>query len=241
MKRYFSAHPETKLLDEAESHHCTQVIRQRVGDQITVFDGAGREFKSTIAAIEKGRVQFKVLAESKTARSASTVCLAQALAKSKAMDLIIQKATELGVSRLAPLQSERSVAQVDEDRAEAKVEKWRHITMEAAKQCGQNWLPEVSAPTSIRDFVTSAKPFGLKLIASLQSEAQPLKNVLQENRAAALASGVVVMIGPEGDFTPAEIGEARAAGFLPVSLGPVILRSETAAIFALSAILYDLG
>lgn len=240
MKRYYCPDLESKTLSENESHHCVDVMRQQEGETITVFDGKGREWKSVIESAHKKSVQFKKLAESKTPKSKVPVILAQALTKQKSMDLIIQKATELGVTELVPLQSERSVAQIEEEKAEAKVEKWRQTVVESCKQCGQNWLPVVSAPIKVRDFLGDSKRFGLKLIASLQAEARPLRDVLKENSEnPALSKGVVLMIGPEGDFTPAEINEARNNGFLPVSLGPVILRSETAALFTLGAVLYE--
>ena len=199
------------------------------------------EAKARIIEVARDQVKFQVLAKASSPRTAHPVWLAQALTKPKSMDLILQKATELGVSEVAPLQSDHSVAQVDEEKAEAKVEKWRKLTIEAAKQCGQNWLPRVLPPQAPRDFVASVPRAAVKLIASLQNEAKPLKRVLGEHLPS-LKPGtpIVIMIGPEGDFTPAEIGQARSAGFIPVSLGKIILRAETASFFALSAIAYEL-
>ncbi len=228
------------MLQENEARHCVGVMRQKEGETITVFDGKGREWKSVIESIQKKCVRFKKLAESKTAPAPVPVILAQALTKPKSMDLIVQKATELGAAEIIVLQSERSVSQFDDDRADAKAEKWKQTVIEACKQCGQNWIPAVGAPLKIRDFIGESKRFGLKLIASLQDEAKPLREVLKENRShPALSQGVVIMIGPEGDFTPAEINEARNNGFLPVSLGSTVLRSETAALFSLGAVIYE--
>ena len=241
MKRYYSPSLDRGLLDAEQSHHCVQVMRQAVGDLFSVFDGQGVEAKARITEIARDQVKFQILAKAASPRPAHPVWLAQALTKPKSMDLIFQKATELGVSDLAPLQSDHSVAQVDEEKAEAKVEKWQKLTIEAAKQCGQNWLPVVHPPRAPKDFVTEVPRGAVKLIASLQHEARPLKAALRE-QLQGLKSGtpIVVMIGPEGDFTPAEIGQARSAGFAPVSLGKIILRAETAAFFALSAIAYEL-
>jgi len=186
-------------------------------------------------------VKFTVLAKAASPRTAHPVWLAQALTKAKSMDLIIEKATELGVSELVPLQSDHSVAQIDDEKADAKVEKWKKLTIEAAKQCGQNWLPVVRPPQAPKDFVNALPKGAVKLIASLQAEAKPLKTVLREQLPAVKpGTPIIVMIGPEGDFTPAEIGAARAAGFLPVSLGKIILRAETAAFFVLSSIAHEL-
>jgi 16S rRNA (uracil1498-N3)-methyltransferase len=241
MKRYYTPSLDSGVLDAEQSHHCAHVVRQNVGDHFSVFDGHGHEAKARITEIAKDAVKFTVLAKAASPRPAHPVWLAQALTKAKSMDLIIEKATELGISELVPLQSDHSVAQVDDEKADAKVEKWKKLTIEAAKQCGQNWLPVVRPPQAPKDFVAALPKGAVKLIASLQAEAKPLKIVLREHLPD-LKPGtpIVVMIGPEGDFTPAEIGAARAAGFLPVSLGKIILRAETAAFFALSAIAYEL-
>jgi 16S rRNA (uracil1498-N3)-methyltransferase len=241
MKRYYSPSLDRGVLDAEQSHHASQVMRQVVGDPVSVFDGHGVEAKARITEIGKDEVKFQILAKATTPRTAHPVWLAQALTKPKSMDMILQKATELGVSEIAPLQSDHSIAQVDDEKAEAKHEKWQKLTIEAAKQCGQNWLPVVQPPHAPKDFIPSIPKGAVKLIGSLQHEAKPLKTVLREHLPG-LKPGtpIVVMIGPEGDFTPAEIGHARAAGFIPVSLGKIILRAETAAFFALSAIAYEL-
>ena len=241
MKRYYTPSLDRGFLDSEQSHHCVQVMRQAVGDLFAVFDGHGAEAKARITEISRDEVKFQILAKASSPRPAHPVWLAQALTKAKSMDLIIEKATELGVSELAPLQSDHSVAHVEEEKASAKVEKWQKLTIEAAKQCGQNWLPIVRPPHAPKDFVTAIPKGAVKLIASLQNEARPLKTALREQlQGVKPGTPIVVMIGPEGDFTPAEIGQARSAGFIPVSLGKIILRAETAAFFALSAIAYEL-
>jgi 16S rRNA (uracil1498-N3)-methyltransferase len=241
MKRYYSPSLDRGLLDSEQSHHCVQVMRQAVGDLFSVFDGHGAEAKARITEIARDQVRFQILAKAASPRPAHPVWLAQALTKAKSMDLIIEKATELGVSELAPLQSDHSVAHVDEEKADAKIEKWQKLTIEAAKQCGQNWLPVIHPPQAPKDFVNAIPRGAVKLIASLQNEARPLKTVLREQLPSVKpGTPIVIMIGPEGDFTPSEIGQARSAGFLPVSLGKIILRAETAAFFVLSSIAYEL-
>jgi len=241
MKRYFAPALDRGVLDAEQAHHCSDVMRQKVGDLLSVFNGEGVEAKARITEIGKDEVKFQVLAKATAARAVHPIWLAQALTKPRSMELIIQKATELGVAELVPLQSDHSVVQVDDEKADAKLEKWNKLTIEAAKQCGQNWLPKVHAPQAPRDFMAGIPRGAVKLIASLQAEARPLKAVLRETLPS-LKPGtpIVVMIGPEGDFTPAEIGAARSAGFAPVSLGKIILRAETAAFFALSALAYEL-
>jgi 16S rRNA (uracil1498-N3)-methyltransferase len=241
MKRYFAPALDRGVLDAEQAHHCSDVMRQKVGDLLAVFNGEGVEAKARITEIGKDEVKFQVLSKAVTPRTAHPIWLAQALTKPRSMELIFQKATELGVAEFAPLQSDHSVVRVDEEKADTKVEKWRKLTIEAAKQCGQNWLPTVHAPLAPRDFFASIPRGAVKLIASLQTEAKPLKTVLRE-QLPGLKPGtpIVIMVGPEGDFTPAEIGAARSAGFAPVSLGKIILRAETAAFFALSALAYEL-
>jgi len=241
MKRYYAPALERGLLDAEQAHHCSDVMRQKVGDLLSVFNGEGIEAKARITALEPGAVRFEVLAKAISPRPLHPVWLVQALTKKNSMELILQKATELGVAEIAPLQSDHSVVQVEDEKSDAKLDKWRKLTVEAAKQCGQNWLPKLHVPQPARDFVAAAPKHALKLIASLQTEAQPLKSVLREHLPG-LKSGtpILVMVGPEGDFTPAEIGAARTAGFAPVSLGKIILRAETAAFFALSALSYEL-
>lgn len=242
MKRYFHPKPENGVLDEAESHHCAHVMRQKEGDFLTIFNGKGLELKAKITRIDKKSVSYEPIMQNQIPAPAHRLCLAQALTKNKAMDLIIQKATELGVSSIVPLASDRSVSQLEGDQAESRIEKWHQIAIEAAKQSGQNWLPEFAPVTRVKPYVASLKPDPVKLIASLQPEAKPLKQMLHESlEEKGREAEIILMIGPEGDFTPAEIGEARATGFLPVSLGDIVLRSETAAIFTLSSIIYELS
>ncbi|MFQ3671198.1 MAG: 16S rRNA (uracil(1498)-N(3))-methyltransferase, partial [Verrucomicrobiia bacterium] len=167
------------------------------------------------------------------------VHLGQAIPKGKSMDLILQKATELGAACITPILAERSVVDLDAERIEAKRDKWQTTVLEACKQCGQNWLPEVQVPARLQDFLDGLPKVGLRLIASLQPDARPMPVVLREATAGGPLREVTLMIGPEGDFTPAELGRARAAGFLPVSLGPHVLRTETASLFCLSALLYE--
>ena len=141
MKRYYAPTLDRGLLDAEQAHHCSDVMRQKVGDLLAVFNGEGVEAKARITEIGKGEVKFQVLAKAVTPRAAHPVWLAQALTKPRSLELIFQKATELGVAEFVPLQSDHSVVQVDDEKAETKVEKWRKLTIEAAKQCGQNWLP----------------------------------------------------------------------------------------------------
>lgn len=225
-----------------EAHHCLDVMRCREGERIVVFNGAGTEAEGEIVAIAKDRVTLRTLLTNTTPRPRATITLGQAVPKGKNMDLIVQKATELGVSRIVPLLSERTVVQLDDGDVEKKRQKWERVAIEACKQCGQNWVPEVAAPVKVGTFAkTCSDP--LRLIAAICGEAAPLKSILAARAAESgePARSATLLIGPEGDFTAAELSQAIAGGFLPLSLGPIILRSETAAICALSILGHELG
>jgi 16S rRNA (uracil1498-N3)-methyltransferase len=158
------------------------------------------------------------------------------------MDSIVRKATEIGVSKIVPLESERTQVHLDGARSDRKIEKWQTAALEAAKQCGNPWLPEIGPVTPAAAFMDSAGGYDLKLIASLQPGARSLKASLAAYRAANNRSpkNVVWLVGPEGDFTAAEMSRSSAAGFEPISLGPLVLRCETAAVYALSVLSYEL-
>ncbi len=224
-----------------EAHHCRDVMRCKEGDRIVVFNGEGTESESQITSIDKQRIGLKSLIVNQTSRPPAKLTLGQAIPKGKNMDLIIQKSTELGASKIVPLMSERTVVQLDASELEKKQEKWQRVAIEACKQCGQNWLPEVSKPTTVEKFVSSANE-KFRLVAAIDESSRTLKGILQEwnESNGAPPTEASLMIGPEGDFTPAEISQALNQGFAPLSLGPIILRSETAAIYALSVVGYEL-
>ena len=158
------------------------------------------------------------------------------------MDLIVQKAVEIGAADIAPLISERTIIHLDAGSAEEKQRKWQQVAIEAAKQSGQNWLPKVQAPRNLNDFFSVTPLQQLRLIGSLQSDAVRLKQLLTdyEREHHSRPATVLMCIGPEGDFTPAELNFARGHGCRPITLGPIILRVETAAIYCLSVLSYEL-
>jgi 16S rRNA (uracil1498-N3)-methyltransferase len=235
--------PDDLRLDEAESHHCLNVLRLQPGDKVVVFDGRGVEATAQVLPeSDKRQVRLRAGQTIKTPPLPCRITLAQAIPKGKNMDLIIQKATELGASAIAPLVSERTVARVDDEGdAAAKQAKWQGIVIEAAKQCGQNWLPTVAKPQTPKQFFAGAgKSFDLMLIASLQSGARHLRAWLEEFPPGKTPANALILVGPEGDFTPAEISLALSAGCHPITLGPIVLRTETAAIYCLSVLSYEL-
>ena len=234
MHRFFLPDLQQPALGAEETHHALHVLRLKVGDTLNVFDGRGHEAQCSIVEISKDAVRLKTLTQSTTPALPCRITLAQAIPK-KSMDLIVQKATELGVASIVPLVSDRSVVKLDED--SRRMERWHEIALDACKQCGNNWLPEIQPPRKTRDFLNSPGQFDLKLIGSLQPDSILLKAILGKTTK---PSSILILIGPEGDFTPAELGLAKSAGCLPLSLGPLVLRAETAAIYALSILHHEL-
>ena len=234
--------PEALALTGDEARHCRDVLRCREGDRIVVFNGAGVEAEARIAAFPgKREARLDPVSITRSDPLPTALVLGQAVPKGKNMDLIVQKATELGVSRIVPLLSERTVVQFNEQEAEKKREKWERVAIEACKQCGQNWLPEILAPMAVGRYLSAAGPVNereLRLMAALFGNARPLKTVLDGLPRS--PESATILIGPEGDFTPAELSLAVNAGYQPLSLGPIILRSETAAIYAVSILSYEL-
>ena len=208
-------------LDETESHHALNVLRLKQGERAVVFNGKGSEATVEITATGKNSVDLRRLHDSKSAPLTSQITLAQAVPKGKNMDLIVQKATELGAAAIVPLLSERTVIQYEEDDAAKKREKWQAVAIEAAKQCGQNWLPEIHLPQTPKEFFHANPRFDLMLIASLQPDSLHFKKVLEEYYSAQnkKPANVLILVGPEGDFTPAEISlSRRCGGCRPITL-----------------------
>lgn len=247
MDRYYIDPQELNVQDlrlkGEELHHCVHVMRHTLGDTIVLFNGQGLEIKAKIRDINKNEAFLDMVMQSQTPPLPYTITLAQAIPKGKCMDSIIQKATEIGAKQIAPVISERTIVQVDSQKADSKMDKWKLITIEAAKQCGINWLPEILPPVSPKEFIARRQKYDLMLIASLQPDATHFKKVLENYTADHQGQSplsVMIMIGPEGDFTPAEISMAKSQGCQPITLGPQVLRSETAAIYCLSVIAHEL-
>lgn len=237
--RWSAQHP---VLEAGEAHHCAEVLRLGPGARVEVFNGQGTEITCEIVEASGGRVSLKPLLTSRSSGLRCAITLAQAIPKGKNMELIIQKATELGVARIVPLLSDRTVVQLAEPEGQKRSEKWRQLVIEAAKQCGQNWIPDVSAPLTPKQFFTDFDRYEAPLIASLQQDARSFRGVLRDFREqhGRRPVSALILIGPEGDFTPAEAAAAKGAGCVPVSLGPIVLRTETAAIYSLSVLAYEL-
>jgi 16S rRNA (uracil1498-N3)-methyltransferase len=233
----------TLALRGSEAHHARDVLRMKAGEKIVLFNGQGREVTVEIAAFDEDEIRLRKLHEAETPPLRCRIVLGQAIPKGKNMELIVQKAVEIGAAEIAPIVSDRTIVQIDSKIAAQKQRKWQQIAIEAAKQCGQNWLPRVHPPKKLTEFFSaSEQPFDFRLIGSLQPDARNLKSILEMylRQHSDRPRSALMLVGPEGDFTPAELALARSHGCEPLTLGPIILRVETAAIYCLSILSYEL-
>jgi len=207
--------------------HVAKVLRARVGDGLILFNGDGREFSATIESVRGARVRASVGPGTFVDReSALAVTLVQSVPRGDRMDFIVQKATELGVARIVPTLSQRSVVRLDARQSEAKATHWRAVVVSACEQCGRNRVPAVEEPRQLIDYLGAAAGGGTRLVLEPDADADTVTRDV--------AGSVEIAIGPEGGFAPDELEAFHLAGFKRVRFGPRILRTETAAIAALT-------
>ena len=230
-------------LDGREAHHALHVLRLKSGNIVTVLDGVGNEFTCEVENSARDSLTLAVKEKKSTPPLPCAITLLQAVPKGKIIESIIQKSVELGAQRVVPIMSERVVTQLNGDDAEKKRDKWQQVAIEAIKQCGAAWLPRVDPPITIEQFTARAEKFDLLLVGSLQPERRHPREVLREfeRQHGQLPRSVGVWIGPEGDFTTAELAVIQAADARPISLGQLVLRVETATIYCLSFLNYELN
>lgn len=217
------------------------MLRVRQGDHVAVLDGEGHEFRCEVLSVARPLVRLKVMrTESATAPICRTTLL-QAIPKGKLFEFIIQKATELGAFRIVPLLTERVVTHLDEKHGSHKAEKWRQVAIEAIKQCGALWLPQIELPVTPAQFLARQEPIELTLMAALQGETCHPRRCFEDFHTARgrMPSSAALWIGPEGDFTPSETELILTSGAIPITLGPQVLRTETAALYCLSVMQYE--
>jgi len=215
--------------------HLARVLRARSGDEVILFDGGGREFNGAIEAVRGSRVSASVGDSRPVDReSPLAITLVQCVPRGDRMDFIVQKATELGVARIVPVLSQRSVVRLDKGQAESKSQHWRAVAVSACEQCGRNRLPVIEAARPLLHYLGEPAPgAALRLVFEPES-AQQARTAQSESAHPADkgVSAVEIAIGPEGGFADDELEAFRVAGFSQVGLGPRILRTETAAIAA---------
>jgi len=224
-----------------EEHHLLHVLRAKDGDSVRIFNGVGREAVAVVRAAPGGPVRLEVQDALAVPERGMGIVLVQAVLKGSRMDLLIEKATELGVARIVPAMTQRVIPRLDAVQGRQKKERWDRIAVSAAKQCGTRWLPIIDVPLPLEGAMQCALMCGGPvLLASLAGNTRPLSAVIDELRHA-LPPSVAVVIGPEGDLAPEETCRLLAAGAVPVSLGRLTLRAETASIYAVSALACMLG
>ncbi|MBB5032691.1 16S rRNA (uracil(1498)-N(3))-methyltransferase [Prosthecobacter vanneervenii] len=217
-----------------EAQHCGRVMRKQPGDSIEIFDGAGRVAVCEITHVSKAEVQARILSESAVPPFATSIHLLPALIKAEPFEWLLEKAVELGAASIQPVITERTVIHLDAAQTEKKLAKWRRHMIESAKQCHTPFVPELHAPVHFSK--TLKFEAECKLIPALSEHTRTLKQALS----VAKPNSVAVLIGPEGDFTPEEETQALSAGFVPVTLGPLVLRAETAGIATLAILGHEL-
>jgi 16S rRNA (uracil1498-N3)-methyltransferase len=227
-----SSWTETPFLDGDEAKHLAQVLRIQPDQWITVFDGVGNRAEAKVISVSKQRIDLMLdLAESNPTPRPEII-LAQAIPKGKNMDWIVQKAVELGVSKIQPLITRHTIA----NPGDQKAEKWRRTALEACKQCGQDTIPVIADPLPFGEWIGKPDDSALKAIASLAGDPKNFRETLAAHPE---LGSITILIGPEGDFSTEETEAALASGYVPVTLGDLVLRVETATMFCLSAVRFQ--
>jgi len=230
-----SVQSDCLILDSRESHHLVRVFRAKVGETVEVLDGGGARYLGSIEVADAKAARIRICEVERSPEPRPRVTLLQSIPKGKTMDLILRMATEIGASSVQPVFTDQGDVQIKGERLHSKVDKWRVTMIEACKQCGLSFLPELAEPISLASWLSthSGDSAGLRVVASLEEGSRPLRDVLNE---AGELDEVVVAVGPEGDFSAGEYAALAEAGFRPVRLGANVLRAETAAAYILSVV-----
>ena len=226
----------TLYIEGDDARHIARSLRMAVGDEITASDGEGEEYAAILTKIRDERVDADITSHMPSPSEPPVkITLYMAYPKGDKLETVIQKAVELGASRIVPFESSRCIKRPSQDKAEAKRVRLSRIALEAAKQCGRGIVPDVALPLSYSAALSEAASADLALFCYEDEEGRSIKDALGEAKSARTIS---VMVGSEGGFSPEEAASAKAAGMISVGLGPRILRCETAPDYALSAISY---
>ncbi len=230
---------ETVVLAGGAARQIARVLRLTIGDSIEVLDGSGYEHEARIASLSRGEVVGTIVGRRMCpGEPAIRLTLAVCLPKSDKIEIIVQKATELGASELVVVRSERTVANPSTERLNERLIRWERIAAEAAEQSGRGKLPRIRPLVGFDELMDEIPGCDLAVVAWEQETESSLKDVLRANSG---ARSVMVIIGPEGGLTESEVERARASGARSASLGKRLLRVETAAIAACAAVMYEIG
>jgi 16S rRNA (uracil1498-N3)-methyltransferase len=225
------------ISDASEAHHIRDVLRLKLRDEIIVFDEKGNGYKASIEKLSPGSVEVKVKEKARfVPEQKIKMTVACAIPKRTRMDDIIDKLTQLGTERIIPLITERMIVKLDKDKEISRLQRWRKIALSSAKQSQRSKLPVIDAVKNINEALLAKENFDLKLIPTLTDKGKSLSEVITKSK----PKNILILIGPEGDFTPEEVAFALRCGCIPISLGDLVLRVETAAIAVTSFIkLYE--
>lgn len=222
------------LSDVVQLHHLRDVLRINPGEEVAVFDCSGNEYMAQVLEIGSSSVKFKIKEKRQPNELDIEITVACAIPKKVKMDDIIDKLTQLGVVCIIPMQTERMIVKLDKQKKLQRLQRWEKIALSAVKQSQRSQIVQIKPVTDFKELLANVKDFDLKLIPTLETQRKTLKNIF--NQTARQFKKIMVLVGPEGDFTPQEIFLAKAAGFLPVTLGKQVLRVDTAAIAVVSFI-----
>jgi len=243
--------PRLHLTEIVEAGHCCSlspetrrylrsVLRLGEGAPVLLFDGFGKEAEGIIEHLSEKEGRVKILCARPVPLESPAITLAQSLPKAGKMDLVLQKATELGVGRIVPFVSARSISRPEAGKVSGRQERWQKIVMEAGRQCRRAHIPEVGRVVPFAEMTAEAPADALRIILWEEEKIMDIRGLLYDNRAERVKA-YFIAVGPEGGFTSAEIETARSQGFLTASLGRHILRTETAALGVITIIQYETG
>lgn len=225
------------ILNFEESNHLMNALRYRLGDEIIVSDEIAQEYHTIIKEFSGGQVLLEIKRTSLISENNLKITLIQGLCKGEKMDFIVQKATELGVCEIIPLETMRTIVKLDNKKAEKRVERWQKIALEAAKQCGTSVVPQIRNIIKLTEYAKEMTGRENYLLFWEEEKDRKLKETLDSIK----GNKLKLIIGPEGGFDEKEVVVLRENGALPVSLGERILRTETAGIGAISCVMYHYG
>lgn len=224
--------------DKGQIHHARNVLRLKTNDRLAVFDEKGNEYITEIEEISVKNMTLKIREKHQSgSKDEFSITIGCAIPKKSKMDDIIDKLTQLGVDKIIPLITERVIVKLDKDKKSQRQKRWQKIALSASKQSQRNTIPLVEAVVDFQEIIRSAQDFDLKLIPNLTGERRTLKEALAGKK----PKSALVLIGPEGDFSPEEISMAMKAGFIPVTFGDFVFRVETACLYIASVLNYELG
>ncbi len=219
-------------ITDVEQHHLRNVLRVNLGDKIRIIDGKGGVFIAEIKSINTESTAAKILNREFHERKSPSIILFQTLPKNDKMELILQKTTELGITQIVPISTERSLQKPSESR----YQRWHRVVISATKQCKRAWLPELCEIQKFQDCLNTFQSFALTLIFWENEKQQHIKKVLRETPK---IESIALLVGPEGGFTEKEVNDAIENGCTPVTIGSNILRTETAAIAGITIAAYE--